>query len=438
MTTLTMPSGVLLRRFSEHVESHLGLSMPASRWADLLRAMEALAGECALPDAHACMERWLAAPLQPAQVQGLAHYLAVGETYFFREPAAFEALEHHVLMPLIAQRRAAGRRFLRIWSAGCCTGEEVYSLAIVLQRLLPDADDWNVTLLGTDIHPGFLEQARRGIYAHWSFRGVPDWMQRLEFDAVAPGEHAVRPELRRWTRFDYLNLAAEPGPDRPEAMDLVLCRHVLMYFEPAQAARALKRLRGALAPQGWLLVGAAETGGGRFDGFDAQPCRGAVLYRNRTDPAPLQPVARLSERPDLPPRPAAAIDCGALGARARVLADQGRHEEALHRCRAALALDKRNAELHYLHALIEQERARPDEAEAALLRALYLDPDFVLAWFALARLAERQGRTHHAARHLQQALRALAHRPADAPLPAGDGLSAARLGAVIVARLGQE
>lgn len=198
--TLLAPPDTLLRSFSDHVAGQIGLSLPPARWPDLLRATTMLADESGLPDAQACMQR--ARPSRAAPVE--------------------RRLQH---------RR--GALHTRDHAAA----------------LLPDAADWVVTLLGTDIHPGFLEHARRGIYGDWSFRGVAGWVQRLHFEAMAPGRHAVRAKLRHGTDCRYLNLAAEPGLDMPAAMDVVLCRHVLMYFDAAQAARAMRRLRGALPPR---------------------------------------------------------------------------------------------------------------------------------------------------------------------------------------------
>ncbi|WP_445234340.1 CheR family methyltransferase, partial [Duganella rhizosphaerae] len=292
--TEAAPSDALLTAFSGYVTQHLGLHFPRGQWPELVRAAEALepAG------AGACMRRLMAAPPSRGQVEQLAHQLTVGETYFFREPAVFDALEHEVLPALIAARRAAGRT-LRIWSAGCCTGEELYSVAILLQRLIPDLADWRITLLGTDVNPGFLRKAEQGRYRDWSFRAVPAWLVWRHFGAPQDGLRAIAPALRRGVRFEYLNLAADlfPGPELgAPAMDLILCRNVLMYFEPASAARALQRLGRALAPDGWLAVGVAEAGHTLLAPFEPVRFPAALLYRQRPQalrPEPTPAVADL-------------------------------------------------------------------------------------------------------------------------------------------------
>ncbi len=266
----------LLPRFSGYVARHLGLRFPRSQWPELLRAADAIACEGGVAGAAACMEGVMAAAPTRAAIEQLARHLTIGETYFFREPALFDALERDVL-PLLIDARRAGGKTLRIWSAGCCTGEELYSLAILLHRLIPDLADWRITLLGTDINPQFLRKAEQGVYRDWSFRNVPEWIRRRYFDAGA-----IAPVLRQGVRFDYLNLAAGvfPGTDSgTPPMDLILCRNVLMYFEPSSAARTVLRLRDALAADGWLAVGVAENGHRLLEPLEPVRFGAAQLYR---------------------------------------------------------------------------------------------------------------------------------------------------------------
>src|SRR5262249_27442315 len=138
------------------------LSFPPERHGDLKRALTSAATELGLDTAEACATRLFSATLTEDQFHAVTSHLAVGETYFHREPRAFQALAEKVLPELIRQRRPNGQQ-LRIWSAACCTGEEAYSLAILLEELLPDRADWRIMLLGTDLNPRFLEKARTGI-----------------------------------------------------------------------------------------------------------------------------------------------------------------------------------------------------------------------------------------------------------------------------------
>ena len=151
----------LLSSLSDFLAAQTGLYFPKKRWGDLERGIVAAARQFGLPDAQACAHRLLSAPLTRSQIETLASHLTVGETYFFREKRSFEALEQYILPALLHAREHTERR-LRIWSAGCCTGEEAYSIAMLLDQLIPDPEKWNVTILATDINPAFLGKAAAG------------------------------------------------------------------------------------------------------------------------------------------------------------------------------------------------------------------------------------------------------------------------------------
>lgn len=169
----TLPS-LLLSGLSDFVASRMGLHFPKERWRDLEREVTAAARDLDLPDAESCAHWLLSRTLTQSQTEILASHLTVGETYFFREKKSFEILEQHILPELLRSRRGAEQR-LRIWSAGCCTGEEPYSVAMLLERLIPDPEAWHVTLLATDINPRFLRKAAEGVYSEWSFRETPPY-----------------------------------------------------------------------------------------------------------------------------------------------------------------------------------------------------------------------------------------------------------------------
>jgi len=190
--------------------------------------------------------------------------LLVHETYFFRHPVQLRLLADVVLPRLLQDRLDAGSRELRIWCAGCASGEEVYTLALLVQTALAaSARTWSVTILGTDLSAGSLALARAGSYALVaglnSFRDVPAFA-RHHFAAIfttAATTWSAGPELRRWTRFAHHNLATDPPPLRD--VDLVVCRNTLIYFDDAHSRSALTSLEAALRPSGALLLGPAET-----------------------------------------------------------------------------------------------------------------------------------------------------------------------------------
>jgi chemotaxis protein methyltransferase CheR len=150
-------SEALLERCSDFVATEMGLNFPKQRWPDLENGLRAAARDFGFPDVDACLQWLLSARLRKNQVEILARTLTVGETYFYRDKRSFEFLETRVL-PELAGRRRDRDRHLRLWSAGCCTGEEAYSLAMAVCRAIPDWKDWSPTIPA----PGdvFLSQPR--------------------------------------------------------------------------------------------------------------------------------------------------------------------------------------------------------------------------------------------------------------------------------------
>jgi chemotaxis protein methyltransferase CheR len=446
---MSMPDA-LVAEFGAFVTQATGLHFPGERWPELSRAMAAIARDRDGADSESNIRALMNHVPTRSEVELLARHLSVGETYFFRDSALFEALERDVLPPLLAERRRHGK-YLRIWSAGCCTGEELYSIAILLDRMIPDPAEWNLTLLGTDIHPQFLRKAKEGVYREWSFRNVPDWIRRRYFQLTEKGDHVVSPRLRSRTRFEYLNLVADayPGQDSSTApMDVILCRNVLMYFEPSLADRVVDGLHRCLAPDGWLAVSAAEAGGHPFRQFERVRFSDATFFRKRTNvpvPVPVptpDPPAPVCLTPSVPavrrapvaaPRPASPAEANAdltaplLALKARQCADQGRLDEAERLCLAAVAADKCDPAVRYLQALVQAEQGRLDDATATLKQALYLDQSFVLAHFMLGSLYRRRRMNEEADRHFANACALLrSHAPEDV-LAASDGLSAGHL-----------
>jgi chemotaxis protein methyltransferase CheR len=447
----------ILAGLSEFVAAHMGLHFPPERWRDLERGIGAAAREFGLPDAETCARMLPSAPLTRTQIEILASHLTVGETYFFRETKSFEALEEHILPELLRARRGAEQR-LRIWSAGCCTGEEPYSVAMLLERLIPDAEAWNVTILATDINPRFLRKAAQGVYGEWSFRGTPDWIRERYFKARRDGRFELHPRIRKRVTFSHLNLADDVYPSlasNTNAMDVILCRNVLMYFTGERAQQVAANFHRSLVGGGWLIVSPTETSTALFSPLAPVQLPGAVLYRKaggavpppaaiaHEPPAPRilfapEPVALQAELPEEPVAvqagaapPRTPDDAGELARAARLCADQGRLGAAIEWCEKAIAADRLNPAHYYLLATIQQEQGQLDAAAQSLTRALYLDADFALAHFALGNLCRSQGRRRNAERHFANALAVLRARAQDEILPESDGLTVGRLAEII-------
>lgn len=230
------------------------------------------------------------------ELDALAVELTIGETYFFRHTEQFDALRH-VVLPDLIERNQSSRR-LRIWSAGCATGAEPYSLAVLLRRdLAARIAGWDVSILGTDVNRSFLARAREGRFEEWDLRGASDEVTRGCFDRHGKS-WALRPEYKEWVSFQYHNLAKHPFPSLVHnlaAFDLILCRNVMIYFGPAATASMVDRFWESLVEGGWLLVGHAEPNTEVFRQFRTVSAPGTTLYKKTAEAAgraaPLESLA---------------------------------------------------------------------------------------------------------------------------------------------------
>ena len=398
--------------------------------------------------------------------------ITVGETYFFREPAQFDLIRHQVIADLLRGRPRA--RALRMWSAGCATGEEPYTLAIVLREL---GLEGAAHIVASDLSRAALARARRAVYGAWSLRGVPDQVVRTCFERVGD-RFILEPALRDAVEFRYLNLAEDTYPSLGAGiwgMDLILCRNVLIYFSAETIARVARRLIDSLSDDGWLLLGASDPALADLVPCDVIVTRAGLAYRRSTHrairpatsgvatsplpgpPPPLPVAAPKEESPSVvpaAPAPEGAADAvrwygehcydraadlaGRLLQRdggdpalwvvlVRALANRGTLEAAGRACAAALDRHRTSAELTYLHAVLLAEAGRHADAALAARRALYLDRGLVVAHLtlggALVRLGDANG-ARRAFRNAELLLAAMA--PADV-VPASDGEPAGRL-----------
>jgi chemotaxis protein methyltransferase CheR len=443
----------LMSEMSGFIAERMGLHFPEERWPDLARGLKTASQELGFEYPDACA-RWLTSrELTARQIETLASHLTVGETYFFRDPASFEALEREILPLLVARRLETGRT-LRLWSAGCCTGEEPYSLAITCARALPDLRAWNISILATDINPKFLAKADVGVYSEWSFRGTPVGLRERFFSSENDKKLAIAPIVKNLVHFGYLNLAEDVYPslcNHTNAMDVIFCRNVLMYFTPDHQRRVVAALHGCLVDGGYLFVNPAEASSTLFPMFVTENIGGVILFRKTSQPtrvesrpelispflAPVVPVQEhalfVAPAPVAPVAPAPSITPIAAVPRAdpltlaRTYANQGRLAEAHAACQNAIAAERTNPAAHFLYAAICHELGRFEEESVALGKVLYLDQDFILAHHALGGLYKRLGKKGKSMRHLTVALALLSAKSRDELVPESGGMTCGRL-----------
>jgi chemotaxis protein methyltransferase CheR len=415
-----------------------------------------------------------------AELRALVARLTVGETHFFRNRPQFDALRNVVLPELIRKRRDKVKR-LRFWSAGCSTGEEPYSLAMLLLELLPDIEDWSVVILATDINTESLATAKEGFYRNWSFREVDTYYQRRFFTEEEEGWR-ISPQVREMVTFRYLNLAEDvypAGVTLTDSQDLIVCRNVMIYFNVDLSLEITGRFYRCLEDMGYLVVGHAEHSEMVYSRFRRKMFGSAILYSRAEDgeywekgiklrfrgsgkePADLVPHRAGGERKKKGvQRPADTEETVRFEEAVRLYQEMS-FEGSLKLFRAILLLNPGNERARYMAALISANCGDIDEAEkdvslilgnnplhleatylqslvcrirgddagevAALKKTIYLNRDFVLGHFQLGIFYLRDGREDDAQRSLANVLEILKERAEEDFVGGVDDLTVGKL-----------
>jgi chemotaxis protein methyltransferase CheR len=468
----------ILAQLEGFIATHLGLHFPKDQYRNLERGLALAAKELHFADPKSFAEALLTSPVIGDQLDILASCLTIGETYFFRERRMFEILEQHILPEWIYARRAT-TRCLKIWSAGCCTGEEAYSLAMLIHKMIPDLANWDITILATDINTRFLDKAKAGIYSKWSFRCTPGWVKERYFKKIREGRYEILPYFKEMVKFRRLNLVENRYPSSANltaGMDLILCRNVLMYFIPWQANKVVDLFYRCLIDGGWMIVGPSEVSCLQLSPFARIDLPEATLHQKRetksTAPVREQPSEKV-QAPELPasdsppgpevvelyeegryaevadrlsrwlsqgrPKPETVFPrCEPVVLLVKAYANLGKLDAALTWCDWGIAEDKLNPLLRFLRAIILQEQGQMEEALAPLKQAVYLDPDFVLGHFTLGNVTHKLGRIKESEKHFANTLRLLNRSSSNEIVPESDGMTAGSLLRMIPAEAGKE
>lgn len=471
-------------RFRAVIARRLGLALAEGGTEPAAELLRARAGG----DGPSYLAR-LDGPDGAAELKALVSRITVGETYFFRNVEQLEALAAQV---------ARGPRPLRILSAGCSTGEEAYTLAMVLRERLPDLAPSQLAILGVDLNAKSIEHARRGRYSPWALRATPEALAAKYFRG-AGRDFAIADPLRDSVRFEERNLLDEdPLLWRPGGLDAIFCRNVIMYLTPDAARAVIARLRGALAPGGLLFLGFAETLRGISLGFHLRHSHDTFYYQRADEegaaPSPpsspsarvpepagdgswVEVIRRASQRverltanpgggrgasPAAARLPSATDQVLELIARERfaearafmeslpkealadadtqlllgvVLTNAGELGEAERLCALLLARDELNAGAHYLMALAREHQGDPTGAAEHDAAAAYLDASFAMPRLHLGLLAKRRGDFAAARDELARALALLEREDPSRILLFGGGFTRQTLAALCQSEL---
>jgi len=421
------------------------------------------------------------------ELNKLLGLLTVGETCFFRYRAHRDALVQSVIPALIA--KAGQSRRLRFWSAGCSTGEEPYSLALMLSEYFPQLVDWDVQILATDINKRSLRLAREGIYKERSLRLIEGAVRSRYFRQL-DGHYLLDRRIRSMVRFNYFNLQTDPFPEPlngTSGLDLILCRNVLIYFDLETIRSIVERFRGSLGAHGYLFLGHSETMQNVSDRFQRLHQHGAFFYQVKAaeiagpapaktppavimppprpkPPVPLpevrplaRPEGRREERPPAPAAPPVAVDrlyaqamsafdhedyAGAerlfteglalqpqhapcLIGMGLLQANRGDYDAARQYCARAIRHDDLCPEAYLLRGLILDMQGELERALVEYQKVIWLDREFTMAHYLMAKVHARLHQPEAHARALRNTLRYLEKAPETGLVPFSGGLTRA-------------
>ena len=465
------------------IAASMGLHFPVERWNMLRQNLILASGEFGFDHFDDFTQWLLSASLTKEQVKILAAYLTISETYFWREEPVFEALTQHVL-PALAASKASGERKIRIWSAGCSTGEEAYSLAIAVHKAVPLLNDWKIMILGTDMNPKALDKAKTGIYGKWSFRNCPKWLIANYFKPIGNENYEVVPIIRKMVAFSNLNLTEDIFPsvyNNTNNIDILFCRNVLMYFTEDWVSKIAANFFRSLNPNGWFVVSSCELSNQHYPQFQTIHYPGAFLYQKGnlshadTFKMPLSviepiiygeiPANQLIDNLTLHPDPMQIavqledIDNLDVGEQCftevsqetpkipsnanlidnilniRILANDGEQQKALDLCNETIEKNKLDKALYFLRASILQELGRDIEAIGSLKQVIYLDQDCIMGHFCLGNLYNQEGRQMLAKKYFNAALNLLKDKPDDEVLSESEGLSVKYMREIIISSI---
>jgi chemotaxis protein methyltransferase CheR len=406
----------------------------------------------------------------------LVSELTVGETHFFRDRPLFDAVSH-VVLPAVIETNRRSRR-LWIWSAGCATGEEVYTIAMILEhRFSHLLQGWDVRIVGTDINRIFLHRALQGLYTEWSFRGTPEHIKEDCF--LRQGKSwRIRPQYKRHATFQYHNLVKTSFPSvfhNLFSFDIIFCRNVMIYFDAGTIQRLVGRFKQSLVKDGWLIVGHADHNIKHFASFTTVMQPGTSVYRNSAQPdppagpfatPPRMPVSPVpAKAPDRSAPPHNAVNPSVTGRPQRVAAavprrapvqgpkapctaparaetdgigetgtvdlaaciNRGDWERARVLCRDLVAARPLDAVVYLLAAFIAEQEGRTEDAVRELKKSLYLDPQFVIGHYHLGLLFQKRGDLKRAETRFINVIRLLDQYRDDEVFGMADGISAEEL-----------
>lgn len=461
-----MLSESTLHSASQQVSELLGLHFPKNRWSDLERGILSAAKQLEMNTSADALRIWIEnKSFNKLELEVLTNHLTVGETYFFRDNSILDVFQKSIIPEILTERFEKNQQ-IKIWSAGCCSGEEPYTLAILLLETIPDIHKWNISILATDINKTFLQKAMDGIYSNWSFRETPENIRNKYFSKVKDG-WLISPEIKKMVSFKYLNLCEDSYPaaqTHTNSLDIIFCRNVLMYFSQELIITIGERFYKALNQGGWFITSPVELSDENFSLFNKiQYNKSIVYHKSEKKAAPIhkwKSVTHIEKHFEKVSHPKKLTDSTIKKQFAPITKekidtlnqfpleianqyfDQKKYQKCIDHCQSELTksnnplpllyllvksyanlgqyaeavkwgsqligLDNMNANACYLIASIHVENNNLAEAESLLKRGLYIDQTHILSHLLLGNVYLSHGNFDGTLRHFNNVSKLLA------------------------------
>ena len=219
-------------------------------------------------------------PGRREELNRLFEVITTNETSFFRNPPQLKVFQDIILKEVIEKQQAKGDKSLHIWSAGCSTGEEPYTISIILHEVLKSQiGAWKIKITANDLSEGVLRSARRGIYMQYSLRTTPNEIIKKYFIDEGGGKYRVKPEVKRLVSFGHLNLSDRFQIKRVDKAHIIFCRNVIIYFDDEMKKNVIASFYDRLLPEGYLFIGHSESLHNISRAFKPIHYPGSIVYK---------------------------------------------------------------------------------------------------------------------------------------------------------------
>jgi chemotaxis protein methyltransferase CheR len=480
-----------LNEISQNIIKLLGINFQANQFPDMERRMKAAAKELAIDVSVSNISDWLSkSNFSTLELNTLSAHLTINETYFFREKPALDLFQQRIIPELIEQRRGKNEQ-LRIWSAGCSSGEEPYSLAMILQYYFPELKTWDITILATDISPTAIQKALHGEYTDWSFRDTEDTLKNKYFTSTGKN-WKIASEIKKMVTFSYLNLSKNAYPSsltNTDNMDVIFCRNVMMYFTPQVIHEVSSRFRSAIIDDGWFITSQVELNDEYFGNFERVNYNNGIFYQKslpkkavvKTQNVRINPISSIKRekkvektitpkksiifttgKHDQITKPTAekhrktqnpaefyekgeyqqCIECclqnvenenlskEVFSLLVKSFANSGKLNEGEKTIQKIISNQSATAEMYYIYASYLNEQSDNHQSELLLKKAIYLNHKHVLSHLMLGDLFLKKEKNNMAVKHYETVIALLDQYHENELVPDSDGLTAGRIKAL--------